>query len=329
LDDTKTSLPKMLVVLNPKGGQADPVTLQQALDRNCRPEEWQVRVYRVKDGEDLGAEVRAAVRERYEVVAAAGGDGTVAAVANALIGTGVPLAILPVGTGNALARELALPLSLDRACALIAGEHQIRVIDVMQVGEHYCILNVSAGLSAISMRETTGESKQRYGMLAYILTALRGLAGFQARRYELEVDGLPISARASDVLVVNGSTPVASLRRTGPSLQLDDGMLGVYVIRARTLLDYLASVWVMLWRLEGRDRRVRVYDARATVKLDASPTAVLQADGDALGETPVTIKLVRQALNVIVPPPTFDPLAEAGAMIDRVRRQGGLRRSGG
>lgn len=328
MDDAKTSLPKMLVVLNPKGGQADPDSLQQALNRHCRPDEWQVRVYEVKDGEDLGAVVRAAVAEGYSVVAAAGGDGTVSSVANFLIGADVPLAILPVGTGNALARELGLPLALDRACALIAGEHQIRLIDAMQVGDHYCLLNVSAGLSAISMRETTGASKHRYGMLAYILTAFRGLAGFQPRRYELEIDGLPVMARASDVLVVNGTTPVVSLRRPGPGHQLDDGVLGVYVIRARTLRDYLASVWVMLWRLEGRDRRVRSYDAHRSVKLDAHPTAVLQADGDALGETPVTIHLVRRALKVIVPPPTFDPLAEAGAMIERVRRQGGLRLGG-
>lgn len=322
-------MPKLLVVLNPKGGQADPAALRQALSRHCPPSVWHVRIYEVTDNEDLATAVHEAVRDGYSVVAAAGGDGTVSSVANALIGTGVPLAILPVGTGNALARELGLPMALDRACALIAGDHQIRVIDVMQVGDRYCLLNVSAGLSAISMRETTGESKHRYGMLAYLLTALRALAGFQPRRYNLEVDGTPITARASDVLVVNGSTPVASLRRVGPSLQLDDGILGVHIVRARTLLDYVASLWVMLWRREGQDRRVRMYSAHSSVKLDAQPTAVLQADGDALGETPVTINLVRWALEVIVPPPAPDPLAEAGAMIERVRRQGEQRLRGG
>ena len=72
-----------------------------------------------------------------------------------------------------------------------------------------------------------------------------------------------------------------------------------------------------------------MYSAHSSVKLDAQPTAVLQADGDALGETPVTINLVRWALEVIVPPPAADPLAEAGAMIERVRRQGEQRLRGG
>ncbi len=329
MDATETALPKMLVVLNPKGGQADPAALRQALSRYCPPSAWQVRIYEVTGNEELAEAVHAAVQEGYSVVAAAGGDGTASSVANALIGTGVPLAILPVGTGNTLARELGLPLSLDRACALISGEHQTRVIDVMQVGTRYCVLNVSAGLSAISMRETTGESKHRYGVLAYLVTALRALAGFQPRRYNLEVDGKAITARASDVLVVNGSTPVASFRRPGPSLQLDDGILGVYVIRARSLLDLLASLWMMLWRLEGRDRRVRVYSARTSVELDAQPTVVLQADGDALGETPVTIKLVRRALQVVVPPPALDHRPGFGQGIDRVRRQREQRLRGG
>ncbi len=328
MDAKEDSMPKMLVVLNPKGGQADRASLDGALGRHCPPTDWEVHIHESVDGEDFAPVIQEAVKAKYDVVAAAGGDGTVSAVANTLVGTDVPLAILPVGTGNALARELGLPMALDRACALISGKHQLRVIDVMKVRDRYCLINVSAGLSAMAMRDTTGESKHRYGMLAYVLTAIRGLAGFQPRRYRLEIDANPINVRASDVLVVNGSTPVESLVRAGPGVQLDDGVMGVYVIRARTLLDLALTMLFMLWPSKGRDRRVRFFDAAKSVVLSAQPPAVLQADGDGIGYTPVTIELVRQALRVIVPLPPSDAFAEAGALIERVVHPGGVEREG-
>jgi len=319
---------RVFAVINPRGGQSDPPAVRQALGRNLPAPTWECVIHESAEDGDMTPAVREAVRAGFSLVVAAGGDGTVSAVANGLVGTGVPLAILPVGTGNSLARELGVPLNLDRACALIAGEHQVRVVDVMAIGDRYCCLNVSAGLTAVAMRDTTGQSKHRYGLLAYVVTIVRSLAGLQPCRYELEVDSKRVTARASDVLIVNGTTPVAALVRTGPSLQLDDGILGVYIIRARSLLDYGALAWSMLWGIESRDRRVRIFEARESIALDARPPAVVQADGDAIGHTPVSIKLVTKALHVIVPPPSAPPLGEAGALIERVVRQGSLRLGG-
>jgi diacylglycerol kinase (ATP) len=325
LEGSLHSQRRLFVALNPRGGHADPGAVRQALANHFRPPMWELDIHEVAEDEDLAPVVRKAVEAGADAVAAAGGDGTVSSVANGLVGTRVPLAILPVGTGNSLARELGLPLSLDRACALIAGDHQVRTIDLMRVGQrHYC-LNVSAGLSAQTMRDTTGESKHRYGMVAYIITGLRALAGFQPSRFDLEIDGHRVSSRASDVLVANGSTPVQALVRPGLSTQLDDGRLLIYVIRGRTLLDYAITAWVMLWGLERRERRVQVFEASHTVTLEARPPAVVQADGEGIGETPVTISLVRQALRVIVPSRPAEPRTLADAVIERMRGPAGAR----
>ncbi|NPV09711.1 MAG: diacylglycerol kinase family lipid kinase [Anaerolineae bacterium] len=325
MEGSSLSQRKLFVVLNPRGGHADPAAVRQALRAHLRPPQWLCDIYEVTGSEDLVPVVRQAVEEGCHAVAAAGGDGTVSAAANGLVGTRVPLAILPVGTGNSMARELGLPLSLDRACALIAGAHQVRAIDLMKVGERYYCLNVSAGLSGQAMRDTTGESKHRYGIVAYVITALRALAGFQPRRFFLEIDGRYVSSRGSDVLVVNGTTPVHSLVRPGLATQLDDGRLGVYVIRARTLLDYAILAWVLVWGLERGDPRVRVYEATRSVTIQARPPAVVQGDGEGIGETPVTVSLVRQALRVIVPARPADTRNLADAVMDRVRRPGDSR----
>lgn len=81
----------------------------------------------------------------------------------------------------------------------------------------------------------------------------------------------------------------------------------------------------MLWGLERRERRVQVFEASHTVTLEARPPAVVQADGEGIGETPVTISLVRQALRVIVPSRPAEPRTLADAVIERMRGPAGAR----
>lgn len=311
---------RILVVLNPRGGQADPATIEQSLERVLSIRYWETTVYSVTTDSDLHEQIHEATRPGYDIVVAAGGDGTVSAVADSLVGMDVPLAILPVGTANTLARELGVPLALDRACELIAGPNETRVIDVMRVRDrHYC-LNVSAGISEKAMRDTSGKSKQRFGVFAYIYSGLRALAGLQSHRFELEIDGQQVIARASDILVVNGDVPMPSFMRPSGS-RLDDERLVVYIARAANLLDYMILAVHLLAGLERRDRRVRQLDCFRSMHISALPPVALQADGDSVGYTPVDITLVPKALKVIVPPPAPDALAEAGAIIERVRRQ--------
>ncbi len=311
---------RIFVSLNPKGGHAEPEALEHTLDQCFRQAGWSYDLHKIVDGEDLPAIVRQAVKDGYDICVAAGGDGTVSAVANGLVGTEVPLGIIPVGTGNGLARELGLPMPPEKACDLIAGNHAVTDVDSMKVGEQHFILNVSAGLSAMAMRDTSGESKHRLGRVAYLITGLRGLAGFQPRRFDLQIDGMHVVARASDVVVVNGSTPVKLLVSSGANHTLDDGEVGIYTIRARTILDYVALAWVLLWGLERRDRRIRVLHASQDISINTSRPVAVQADGESIGNTPVSISLVRKALRVIVPVPTGDDNPD---LIERVRRLGG------
>jgi diacylglycerol kinase family enzyme len=274
--------------------------LRRALENQFLRRGLQYDVYEASGAEDLSCLVRS-VGAGYDVCVAAGGDGTVSAVAHALVELQVPLGIIPIGTANTLARELGIPLAVDKACALIAGEHGLLRIDAMLVAGRYRVLNVSAGFTALTMRDTTGESKRRLGTAAYIWTGLRALAGSQPVRFRLQVDGRPLSLGGSDVLVVNGTTPVQSFVRPGYSHRLDDGELGVYVLRCRTIGDYLVSALRLLQDGRARDPRVRFFPARQKVHIASEPAVPVQADGDYIGQTPVEVTLVPKAVSVIVP----------------------------
>ena len=156
-------MPNTYVVFNPVAGAEDPDGLYAAIASHLAAEPGSYEIYRTTGNERMLKVVRQALQRGFNLLIAAGGDGTVSAVASGLADTGIPLAILPTGTGNVLARELRIPLALDAALDLITGAHAIRSIDTMRVGEQHYLLNVSSGLSSLTMRDTGREEKRTLG----------------------------------------------------------------------------------------------------------------------------------------------------------------------
>lgn len=294
---------KVYLVVNPVGGSYDGAAMEQALETCFGERGWEHEVYETTGEEDVSDLVRRAVQRGFDTVVAAGGDGTVSAVAGGLIGSQSAMGIIPIGTGNALARELGIPISIDQACVLISGDHRLRELDVMEINGRFYILNVSVGLSALAMKDTPSESKRRFGVVAYIWAGIKRLAGFHPRRFRVRVDELEASPRASDIVVTSGGMPVRPFLGVEEPRPLDDGQLGVYILRARTLFDYIALAVSLLLGKERQDPRVSVLSARERIEIDAAPSASVQADGEPIGQTPVTIRLLPQAVRVIAPPP--------------------------
>src|SRR5689334_7767604 len=191
---------KVFVVLNPKSGNAQqPDEIRAALATHFPSPQWTSEIYETTGKEDIPAICRAACEKGASLVIAAGGDGTVVGVANGLINSPIPLGILPLGTGNDLARVLSVPLKLDDALDLLVGEYTVIDVDALKVGERYFFSNVSVGISPVVMKDTKSTQKKRFGLLAYLWTMLRRSSIFQLRRYTLTIDGHPRQVRASEV----------------------------------------------------------------------------------------------------------------------------------
>ena len=157
---------------------------------------------------------------------AAGGDGTLIGVANGLVHSPVPLGILPLGTGNGLARALLIPLKLDEAMELLVNDHTVMEIDALQVGERHFFSNVSVGISPEMMKDTNSADKKLFGRLAYVLAMIKRSGVFQLQRYTLTLDGLPRSIRAAEVLISNPTLLEKPPFLFGPPETLDDGQTG-------------------------------------------------------------------------------------------------------
>lgn len=306
------------LVVNPRSGSYEAKAFADALAGAADGTVVRTEVYELTGDEVLRDVIRGALARGFEAVVAVGGDGTVSAVASALIGTGVPLGIVPSGTGNALARELGIPLSMPEALALILGEHRLRAIDVIAMGDRHYVMNVSAGFTPVVMRETHSTGKKRFGMLAYLWQGIKHLSGIQRHRYRLRLDGRDLPVRASEVMVANAGRIGTTQMRWGEDIRPDDGELSVCVVRARTLADYVRLGLNLLLRRSDQDPSLRCLSARDSVEIGAERPIPVQGDGEPAGHTPVSLRLLPAAVEVIV------PLLEDTGHVTAAAGEGGL-----
>jgi YegS/Rv2252/BmrU family lipid kinase len=293
---------KTFVVLNPAAGRCDAAIVRAALEEHLGGAKWTYQVHETSPGENIADTVRGILNQDLDVCVAAGGDGTVAGVAAALVGTETPLGILPLGTGNALAREMGVPLRLDSALALLVGPHTTRAIDAIHLGERFFFLAVGVGISARMMHETPSGAKRRLGRVSYLYTGLRRLSGLQLVQFDISADGQVSRERASEVNLANAGIVGDPRLRWGPQVRLDDGRLNVCIVRARTFVDYVRLVWSALLGRQRRDPHLRYLTAERSVAVQSDPAQPVQADGEYIGQTPVVVQFMPAAVRLIVPP---------------------------
>jgi YegS/Rv2252/BmrU family lipid kinase len=237
-----------------------------------------------------------AAHEGVELVIAAGGDGTVHAVASGLVGTASVLGIIPTGTLNNLARSLQIPDTIPAACRAIAtGE--TRAIDVGMINEHVFLEVAGVGLEA--RLAPAGEEIKHPGILSInhgILRALKTFFGFKAVRMKIAVDdGTPRSYRTFQVTICNASSYALHLQ-LAPHILMDDGLLDVVVYQELSKFAYLRHVLSMRLR-RPHSPTIKHLRVRSLRVISDVPVEI-HADGEPGGFTPAKITVLPAALRI-------------------------------
>ena len=291
---------KAFVVLNPVAGQHDPDVTKASSSKAETEGRWQYGLYETTGVDDLQKVVRKALeKNEYDMVVAGGGDGTVSGVADGLGDTGVPLGVLPLGTVNAFATECGIPNSIDRALEVLLGDHQIRAVDAILSDGRFHLLHWSFGLISASIADVNRSEKNKFGWFAYLMAGIRKLAGIEPVWATFDIDGQYHKFKAIEVILLNSDQLGVVDEHLGVDIEIDDGVLDLYAIRSRTLWDLLH---ILGYRLTGKLKQaphMRYWPVKEFVRIVTDPPKTTQADGDIVGETPVTLKVAKGAINVI------------------------------
>ena len=241
-----------------------------------------------------------AARPGAACVVSVGGDGTANEVANGLDGD-TPLAILPVGAANVVARELGLPREPGRlADIVVAGK--TRLMDAGLLGDRKFLLGAGAGLDAAVVETLHGSRRGRkISKSSYILPTLRTIAAYAFPKIRVVADGTPLADDAEYVIVGNCRRSAGAFEAT-PEARIDDGLLDVCILRKLTLGRLAALLWAV-WRPGFAQNKHVLYRQAKVIELapTETPAAPLQIDGDPAGVIPATFRVAAGALRVVVP----------------------------
>ena len=293
---------KVSLIFNPVAGQGNPeVDLETIL--SLLDSEIDLDVVITTAECKPGDLAKAAIDRGAEAIIAAGGDGTLSAVAAALMNTNIPLGIISRGTANAFANALDLPTTIPEACAaILAGD--TKVVDMAWCNGLPMVLLAGIGFEAETVNLADRDAKNRLGMLAYVFAGIQQLHNLQQFEVEIELEDKIITVSAAAITIANAAPATSILAQGGSQVVFDDGMLDLTIVAPATPLiaieiafDLLSST--MLGEASGRDD---VGFLRSKwFKVTTNPPQQVVVDGEVIGTTPVEIECIPNGLTVYAP----------------------------
>ena len=285
---------EIAVLTNPTSGKGRGARARDITVERLRRSGMAVRDLQGRDGDEALDLARTCVADGVEALVVVGGDGMVHLAVQALAGTGIPLGIVPSGTGNDVARYFDLPRK-DPAAAVdrvIAG--RTRTVDLARSGTKHYVTVLSAGFDAI-VNKRANEMTWPKGQMRYNIATVAELRTFQPLSYTLDLDGRTLRLEAMLVAVGNGPSFGGGLRIT-EGAKLDDGMLDVVVIKPMSRGGLVRTYPKLFSGTHVTHPKYEHHLARSVTVACAGITAY--ADGERFGDLPLTVECAPGALTV-------------------------------
>jgi YegS/Rv2252/BmrU family lipid kinase len=288
---------RLALIVNPVAGGGRPARALPQVQAELRARDIEQRFEYTKSlghARELALEAAA----NGEVAVAFGGDGLISAVADALKHTGGIVGVLPGGRGNDLCRMLGIPLKAVAACGVLVSGVE-RELDLGEADGRTFAGIASCGLDSVVNR-IANETTVVRGSPVYALALLRALPSWRAAGFEVRIDDdAPRRFMGYSVAAAN-SRQFGGGMRLAPDASLTDGLLDVVIIEDMPKLRYLRLAPTVFSGRHLRYREVSVLRGRE-VHISATEPFTLYADGEAIAELPVTVRVLPSAVRMIVP----------------------------
>ena len=275
-----------------------------AMFEQLRDEHGAATVRLTRDSGQATEFAHQAAEDGYELVVAAGGDGTLNEVINGIAAhvDRVRVGLIPLGTGNDFARTLGLPDTVADCIDVLRAGH-VRPVDLVRVtngGTRY-MLNVSAGgFSGTVGEKLTPEIKKSWGPLAYLRCAAEAFPELRAYRTSITLDdAVPFELNLYNAIVANGQF-VAGGTQVAPEAKIDDGQLDLVLVPERPMGEMVVMAAQMLVGNHLTSEAI-IFRRAAKIVINSAPGMWFNVDGELIGNDPVTFEVLPRALQFVAP----------------------------
>ncbi len=241
--------------------------------------------------EQLGREVK---ENNFDALIVLGGDGTVSEVAKGLIGSEIPVANIPAGSGNDLAGTLGIPRDLDRALDLLMTAEIVKIDLFSDSGTVYTE-TIGSGFAADVVAAVAKLSRYVHGPAAYFAAVFKTLACFKSAHYRITIDGKTWEGPSSMVLI-NNTFRVGGGMKITPNAILNDGYLDIAIIKTASKATLLALLPTVYSGSHVNSPHVEIKKGQSFI-VEADRELVKMADGDIIGTLPIEVQILPQAMN--------------------------------
>ncbi len=294
----------MTVIVNPAAGRGKArllladleVRLSMVIQNTHRIISWQI-VETARPG-DATRIAREAVAAGANIVVAAGGDGTIGEVANGLMGSQVPLAILPLGTGNDFAHSIGLGGDFDKAINNLVEGVPI-AIDVGRTQGRYFVNVAGCGFDAVVAKRVNRGFRRLRGTAAYVAAVLKTLPSFRAAAIKLTLDDQVIETRAMLCSVANARYYGGGMK-IAPDALLTDGMFDICLLKEVSKLEFVRAFPRVFKGTHLTHPAVQMFRSKS-VKIESDRPLPVLVDGEVVGTTPAEFEMIPGGLNLIGP----------------------------
>lgn len=291
------------LIVNPRAGGGRGAAVLAGLRALLTARQRPTVVHVCASGAEATPAARAAVAAGAELVVAIGGDGHASAVAEGLLGSSAPLAVVPAGSANDYARVLGVRELGLAAIAALLDEPTIRRVDVMRAssaaGVRHVLTVGGTGFDAVVAERAMAIRRLR-GAPRYVAAMLAELPHFAGADFTLELDGERIDMPAMLIAVANGSTYGGGMR-VAPSASVQSGWLEVCVVGRMSRLDFVRAFPSVYSGRHVDHPKVRMLRARE-VRISAAEPRTVIGDGELVGVLPVEFRVLPRALAVVAGP---------------------------
>jgi YegS/Rv2252/BmrU family lipid kinase len=293
---------KACLIFNPVAGQGDP-DRDLATIVSLLSEEIDLDIAVTTADCEPGQLAKAAIDRGADSIIASGGDGTLSAVAAALMGTNIPLGIISRGTANAFANALDLPTTIPEACQAIRSNHT-KVVDMAQCNGLPMVLLAGIGFEAETVNLADRDAKNRLGIMAYVLAGLSQLRNLDRFAAQIETDDKIITVSAAAITIANAAPATSILAQGAAEVVCDDALLDLTIVAPTTALGAIATSYDLLsstLRGEASQRPEVGFLRSRKFTVTTTPPQKVVLDGEVIGTTPIHIQCIPNGLTIFAP----------------------------